>query len=83
MLRLKEYCDRVRDDAYGGSTELVKGSLDALKEDMSSHKYGSKSINNRKANAVPTSILCLCFFSSIALLLTHHFHCHRGKNDGY
>lgn len=30
MLRLKEYCDRVRDDAYGGSVELVEDGITAM-----------------------------------------------------
>ena len=30
MLRLKEYCDRVRDDAYGVSLELVEDGITAM-----------------------------------------------------
>ena len=34
MLRLKEYCDRVRDDAYGGSVELVEDGITAMANEI-------------------------------------------------
>lgn len=34
MLRLKEYCERVRDDAYGGSIELVEDGITAMENEM-------------------------------------------------
>lgn len=38
MLRLKEYCDRVRDDAYGGSIELVEDGITAMANELSLSK---------------------------------------------
>lgn len=34
MLRIKEYCERVRDDAYGGSLELVQDGMIAMKNEL-------------------------------------------------
>lgn len=34
MLRLNEYCDRVRDDAYGGSVELVEDGITAMANEI-------------------------------------------------
>lgn len=34
MLRLREYCERVRDDAYGGSIELVEDGITAMENEL-------------------------------------------------
>lgn len=34
MLRMKEYCERVRDDAYGGSIELVEDGITAIENEI-------------------------------------------------
>lgn len=37
MLRLNEYCERVRDDAYGGSVELVEDGITAMENEISAY----------------------------------------------
>lgn len=40
MLLIKEYCERVRDDAYGGSAELVDDGILTLKNELNAGSFG-------------------------------------------
>lgn len=43
MLRLREYCERVRDDAYGGSIELVEDGITAMENEFAESRGTSLS----------------------------------------